>query len=255
MFTHAKLWSAIDQLAQVNGYSASGLAKKAGLDPTSFNRSKRKGADGKLRWPSTESLSKVLAATNSTMAEFITLMGEKAVTTASTDQEQGTATDATMSAPAEMAENMASGSSMPEDAASMKSAVPAANRHLPLLRDEVASDPMTFDENGMPVVREPYFEMPNGQPELSAQAWALEITGSSFAPYYQEGDILLIDPNGPARAGDPFLIRRKSEDRLAVYRGQSANPVIGIPLGRIMGAFYSMSTQSSDDEQQQELAA
>ena len=77
MFTHSKLWNAIDQLAKSNGYSASGLAKKAGLDPTSFNKSKRKGPDGKPRWPSTESLSKVLAATESTMSEFIVLMGEK----------------------------------------------------------------------------------------------------------------------------------------------------------------------------------
>jgi phage repressor protein C with HTH and peptisase S24 domain len=39
--THPQVWNAIDRLAARYGYSASGLAKKAGLDPTSFNKSKR----------------------------------------------------------------------------------------------------------------------------------------------------------------------------------------------------------------------
>lgn len=60
MLSHKKLWAAIDKMAEEEGYSPSGLAKKAGLDSTSFNKSKRIGADGKLRWPSTESLYKVL---------------------------------------------------------------------------------------------------------------------------------------------------------------------------------------------------
>ncbi len=75
MFTHPQIWEAIDKLAQKHGYSASGLAKKSGLDPTSFNKSKRTSPDGKPRWPSTESLSKVLHATNSTMADFVEFIG------------------------------------------------------------------------------------------------------------------------------------------------------------------------------------
>ncbi len=78
MLTHDTIWLAIDRLAQSCGYSTSGLAKKAGLDPTSFNRSKRIGADGKPRWPSTESVSRILAATGSTMSEFIELIGNPA---------------------------------------------------------------------------------------------------------------------------------------------------------------------------------
>lgn len=74
MLTHDTIWQAIDLLAQNSGYSTSGLAKKAGLDPTSFNRSKRVGADGKPRWPSTESISLILKATNSTMPEFVALI-------------------------------------------------------------------------------------------------------------------------------------------------------------------------------------
>ena len=55
MLTHAQIWHAIDSLAERYGLSASGLARKAGLDPTTFNVSKRQSVDGRLRWPSTES--------------------------------------------------------------------------------------------------------------------------------------------------------------------------------------------------------
>ena len=47
MFTHAQIWQGLDRLAEVKGYSPSGLAKKAGLDPTSFNKSKRTSPEGK----------------------------------------------------------------------------------------------------------------------------------------------------------------------------------------------------------------
>lgn len=70
MFTHDQIWQGLDRLAKSRGFSPSGLAKCAGLDPTSFNKSKRVSPDGKPRWPSTESLSKVLAVTNSTMSDF-----------------------------------------------------------------------------------------------------------------------------------------------------------------------------------------
>lgn len=71
MFTHDEIWKAIDQLAEAHGYSASALAKKAGLDPTTFNKSKRLSPEGKPRWPSTESLSKILKVTNCGFADFM----------------------------------------------------------------------------------------------------------------------------------------------------------------------------------------
>ena len=76
MLKHAEVWSAIDRLARENGYSASGLARKSGLDPTTFNKSKRTTREGKLRWPSTESISKILRATNSSLGEFVVLIGD-----------------------------------------------------------------------------------------------------------------------------------------------------------------------------------
>src|SRR5215211_2690910 len=67
MLTHADIWNAVDRLAARAGLSASGLAKKAGLDPTTFNKSKRITPEGRPRWPSTESVAKSLAATNTTV--------------------------------------------------------------------------------------------------------------------------------------------------------------------------------------------
>jgi phage repressor protein C with HTH and peptisase S24 domain len=57
--------------------SPSGLAKLAGLDPTTFNKSKRGGTGGKLRWPSTESIAKVLTATSTTLDDFVVLVNDR----------------------------------------------------------------------------------------------------------------------------------------------------------------------------------
>ena len=74
MLTHRQIWGALDALAIRNGLSVSGLAKLAGLDPTTFNRSKRAAANGKERWPSTESIAKVLSATGSGLTDFVSLV-------------------------------------------------------------------------------------------------------------------------------------------------------------------------------------
>jgi phage repressor protein C with HTH and peptisase S24 domain len=71
MLTHKSIWAAIDALAQDHGLSVSGLAKRAGLDPTTFNKSKRISRDGKPRWPSTESVAKILNATGSTLPDLV----------------------------------------------------------------------------------------------------------------------------------------------------------------------------------------
>ncbi len=73
MLTHPQIWRALDALAVREGLSPSGLAKLAGLDPTTFNKSKRGTANGKQRWPSTESLAKVLATTGISLADFAQL--------------------------------------------------------------------------------------------------------------------------------------------------------------------------------------
>src|SRR6267142_2882942 len=80
MLTHDQIWTALDRLAERAGLSPSGLAKRSGLDPTTFNKSKRITPDGRERWPSTESVSKALAATNSSIDTFVQLIGDAART-------------------------------------------------------------------------------------------------------------------------------------------------------------------------------
>ncbi|MDB5536305.1 MAG: helix-turn-helix transcriptional regulator, partial [Devosia sp.] len=63
MLSHRAIWDGIDALARRQGHSVSALAKLAGLDATAFNVSKRVSKDGRERWPSTESISKILDAT------------------------------------------------------------------------------------------------------------------------------------------------------------------------------------------------
>ncbi len=75
MLRHEDIWRAIDQLAKDRGFSPSGLARRAGLDPTTFNKSKRVAPDGRPRWPSTESIAKILEATSASLADFVTYIG------------------------------------------------------------------------------------------------------------------------------------------------------------------------------------
>lgn len=75
--SHAQIWKAIDALAAKKGMSASGLARAAGLDPTSFNPSKRAGGSPpRPRWPSTESLTRTLAVAGVSLAAFAELAND-----------------------------------------------------------------------------------------------------------------------------------------------------------------------------------
>ena len=74
MLTHNQIWTAIDRLAGRAKLTPSGLAKKAGLDPTTFNKSKRVTPEGRPRWPSTESVAKALAATGTKVDIFVNLI-------------------------------------------------------------------------------------------------------------------------------------------------------------------------------------
>src|SRR2546430_6012991 len=84
ILTHSQVWSALDRLAERAGMSPSGLAKRSGLDPTTFNKSKRITPDGRARWPSTESVAKALSATGTTVDIFVQLIEDtgRAVTQA-----------------------------------------------------------------------------------------------------------------------------------------------------------------------------
>jgi phage repressor protein C with HTH and peptisase S24 domain len=77
MFTHAEVWHGIDRLARHHGLTPSGLARRAGLDPTTFNPSKRITKEDKPRWPSTESLAKILRATETPFPVFVAMMSDE----------------------------------------------------------------------------------------------------------------------------------------------------------------------------------
>jgi len=76
MLSHSDIWLAIDRLAKAHGLSPSGLARQSGLDPTTFNKSKRVTREGKLHWPSTESVAKVLASTGNRLGEFVCYLSD-----------------------------------------------------------------------------------------------------------------------------------------------------------------------------------
>src|SRR5258707_3566347 len=80
MLTPGQIWTGLDRLAERAGLSPSGLARSAGLEPTTFNKSKRITSDGRERWPSTESVAKALAATSSSIDTFVQLIGDTART-------------------------------------------------------------------------------------------------------------------------------------------------------------------------------
>lgn len=68
--THDQIWKAIENFAGAHRMSCSGLAKRSGLDPTTFNRSKRYSKEGQPRWPSTQSISKILSSTGTEIQDF-----------------------------------------------------------------------------------------------------------------------------------------------------------------------------------------
>lgn len=169
MLTHENIWHAIDRLAAAFGYSASGLAKQAGLDATSFNKSKRHSSDGKPRWPSTESISRVLAATGATMSEFLALMDS-------------------------------------EDA--LSPGAPRAGI-IPVIGFAQAGAEGFFDEDGYPdgdAWDEIKFPEHEAAPDFSG-TYALEISGDSMEPLYRKGDILVLSRDATVRKGDRVVVR------------------------------------------------
>jgi len=74
---HSEIWGAIDSFADAHKLSSSGLARIGGLDPTTFNHSKRWSKCGKQHWPSTQSIAKVLNAMGSDFDDFAKYIKKK----------------------------------------------------------------------------------------------------------------------------------------------------------------------------------
>jgi phage repressor protein C with HTH and peptisase S24 domain len=172
---HEDIWRALDTLAAENGLSASGLAKRAGLDATTFNPSKRCMPDGRPRWPSTESLAKVLDATGASLEAFSSLVSGARV----------------------LASN----------------ATRAASRRIPLIGLAQAGGDGFFDDGGYPVgggwdeVSLPEVGDPN--------AYALEVSGDSMEPVFRDGDMVIVSPASPIRRGDRVVVRTNDGEVMA----------------------------------------
>lgn len=79
------VWMAIDRLAASKKWTSSGLAVRAGLDATTFNKSKRVREGGQWRWPSFESIAAILTVTDCTLVDFARIIEGGDVDTAPGD--------------------------------------------------------------------------------------------------------------------------------------------------------------------------
>lgn len=179
MFSHDRIWAAIDALAERNRLSPSGLARRAGLDPTSFNKSKRQGADGRQRWPSTESIAKVLDATGSSIDQFFMLAN-----------------------------------AVPDDALP-QGAFPPQTGTIPLLGFAQAGAGGFFDDGGFPAGQGwDVVEFP-ASPDRKAGVYALEVQGDSMMPLYRDGDVLIVEPGAQVRRGDRVVVKTREGEVMA----------------------------------------
>jgi phage repressor protein C with HTH and peptisase S24 domain len=179
MWNHEQVWGAIDALAERHGLSPSGLAKKAGLDPTAFNPSKRHGSDGRPRWPSTESIAKILAATGESLDRFVTLASRRGTAAARGD----------------------------------RIAWRGDLKYVPLLGLAQAGAGGFFDDGGFPA-GQGWDEV--AFPGLADEgAYALEVTGDSMLPLYRDGDRIIVSPTAQVRRGDRVVVRTKSGEVMA----------------------------------------
>ena len=172
---HEEIWRALDTLAAEYGLSASGLARKSGLDATTFNVSKRRMADGRARWPSTESLAKVLDATGATLEAFTSLVSGARVLSAGGAR--------------------------------------VTSRRVPLIGLAQAGAEGFFDDGGYPVGGG--WDEVGLPEVSDANAYALEISGDSMEPVFRDGDMVVVSPAAPIRRGDRVVVRTADGEVMA----------------------------------------
>ncbi len=191
MFSHDRIWAAIDALAERYRLSPSGLARRAGLDPTSFNKSKRRAVDGRQRWPSTESIAKVLDATGASIDEFFAF-----------------------------SHTSPGGTALPQGA------FPPQDSTIPLLGFAQAGAGGFFDDGGFPAGQGwDVVEFP-ASPERKTGVYALEVQGDSMLPLYRDGDVLIVEPGAPVRRNDRVVVKtREGEVMAKVLHRQSPRAI------------------------------
>lgn len=172
MVSHEDIWVAIDRLAEQFGFSTSGLARRAGLDPTAFNRSKRLSPEGKPRWPSTESIAKILSVTGTRMSDFILMVETREIITLHT---AGAASGTTTT--------------------------------IPVIGYAQAGEHGFFDDAGFPSGTG-WDEVSFPDANIAANnSYALEISGDSMLPLYRDGDVIVVSPAAQLRKGDRVVVK------------------------------------------------
>ncbi len=185
MLSHSAVWTAIDALAQMHRLTPSGLARKSGLDPTSFNKSKRITTSGRPRWPSTESIAKALKATGTPLEEFMALMQEPSPAHKQVRQ--------------------------PLHAPQAKYRMPPSA--VPLLGFAQAGVGGFFDDGGFPAGQGwEEIQFPTGGTE---GVYALKVTGDSMLPLYRSGDVIIVAPGANIHKGDRVVVKTRDGEVMA----------------------------------------
>ena len=198
MFSHRQVWAAIDALAQNNDMSVSRLARNAGLDPTTFNKSKRLAADGRERWPSTESLAKIMTATNTRVDEFTQLMIENAQ---------------------EFSKGIVRLKQL--DAVPPIYHVPQS---VPIVGMAQAGTGGYFDDGGFPAGQG--WDEVNFPRTNQDNVYALEITGDSMLPLYRDGDTIIVSPGAAVRRGDRVVVKTLDGEVMAKVLARKTDRVV-----------------------------
>lgn len=202
MFEHQQIWNAIDRLAESHGLSPSGLARRAGLDPTTFNKSKRFARDGRARWPSTESISKILTVTGVDYEVFYSF-------------------------------------SRPRDS-QRPGRFEKGNRIVPVLGMAQAGMGGFFDDGGFPAGQGwEEVELPVVTQDGD---YALRISGDSMLPVYRNGDIVVVSLAKAPIPGDRVVVKTvdgevmakvllaRNDDSMTLMSFNPAHPARKIPL-------------------------
>lgn len=190
MLSHEQIWGAIDRLAERHALTPSGLARRAGLDATSFNKSKRLSQDGRLRWPSTESIAKILDATGASLEQFLSFIR-----------------------PAE-----------PPTATAVNGILPPGTS-IPLIGFAQAGAGSFFDDGGFPAGQGwDMVEFPVAAGHRTG-AYALEVQGESMLPLYRDGDILIVEPCSDQENDRVVVKTREGEVMAKVLLRQSAKSI------------------------------
>lgn len=197
MLSHEAVWAAIDALAERRRLTPSGLARKSGLDPTTFNKSKRVTSVGRARWPSTESIAKALRSTNTTLDEFMALVS------------RNKAQSRNRTGPV-----------------SYRSAV---GRAVPVIGMAQAGVGGFFDDGGYPTGQGwDEIRFPSDEPD---SVYALEVSGDSMLPLYRQGDIIIVAPGASTRKGDRVVVKTMAGEVMAkVFARKTATQIELISL-------------------------